>query len=83
MKYNLFITEIRICDIQLFYHTLVVGDVPWLEGFTCKRWRKKGGYEGFPIKSAPVKSALVKSAPSQIGLKMKVKSAPKIEIKKE
>jgi hypothetical protein len=27
---------------------------------------------GFPVKSAPVKSA-----PSQIGLKMKVKSAPK------
>ena len=26
------------------------------------------------VKSAPVKSALVKSAPSQIGLKMKVKS---------
>jgi hypothetical protein len=31
----------------------------------------------------PVKLALVKSAPSQIGLKMKVKSAPKIKIKKE
>jgi hypothetical protein len=32
------------------------------------------GSYGFPVKSAPAKSALVKSAPSQIGLKMKVKS---------
>ena len=29
------------------------------------------------VKSSPVKSALVKSSPSQISLKMKVKSAPK------
>ena len=35
------------------------------------------GSYGFPVKSAPAKSALVKSAPSQIGLKMKVKSASK------
>jgi hypothetical protein len=37
----------------------------------------------FPVKSSPVKSALVKSAPSQNGLKMKVKSTTYFKLNKK
>ena len=64
-----------LCNINHCNDSAPCWDLDWtIKSYLILSYKNT---RGFPVKSAPIKSTLVKSAPSQIGLKMKVKSAPK------
>ena len=74
-----------LCNINHCNDSAPCWDLDWtIKSYLILSYKNTRGFpvKSAPIKStlvksAPIKSTLVKSAPSQIGLKMKVKSAPK------